>query len=237
MEQGAAGTEGERGQGSTPSTRQLLIEVAQREISERGFNGVSLRSIARRADVDPSLVRHYFGSKQNLLAQAVHMEIDPNALAAEVLRGSPGAIGRRTVKALLGYWDNPRTAPMSLAQISATLNSDEFAQRTKDHFIGAFLGTIADAVSPDHPRLRASLAASQLIALAFNRYLVHDTVFAALSQQELIRIIGRTVQQYLTEPLPVDATGRDAPKNGGAKGVKRSHRSPRSPRLGRLSGV
>jgi AcrR family transcriptional regulator len=224
VEHDAAATGATPDRQAPPSTRQLLIEVAQREISEHGFNGVSLRRIARGADVDPSLVRHYFGSKQNLLAHAMQMEIDPQELAAEVLRGSPGAIGRRIVKKLLGYWDDPKTAPMSLAQLSATLNSEEVAQRTKDHFILALLGTIADAVSPDHHQLRASLAASQLVGLALNRYLVNDPVFAGCSQQDLVRIMGRTVQRYLTEPLPVEATGRDVAGPGKVKTLQGSLR-------------
>ena len=193
-----------------PSTRQLLVDVTRREIADHGFNGVSLRSIARRADVDPSLVRHYFGSKQNLLAQAMQPEIDPAVLAAEVLRGSPAAIGRRRVRALLGYWDDPDTAPILLAQLSATLNSAAVARQTTDPFLMAFLRPIADAVAPDFPELRVSLAAAQLIALAFTRYLVRDPVLTAQPRTELIRIMGRTVQRYLTEPLPIDATGRPA---------------------------
>lgn len=214
----------ENGQQSVPSTRQLLIEVAQREISERGYNGVSLRSIARRANVDPSLVRHYFGSKQSLLTQAVRLEIDPTTLAAEVLRGSDATVGRRTVKALLTQWDNPRTAPMSLTRLSGALNSEEVAQLTRDDFIGTFFGTITAQVSPDHPELRASLAATQLIGTALTRYLVKDPVIASCEQQDLIRILGRTIQRYFTEPLPVDATGgTQAARDGAVKARHRSH--------------
>jgi AcrR family transcriptional regulator len=191
------------GHDGTPSTRELLLQVTQQEISEHGFNGVSLRSIARRADVDPSLVRHYFGSKQNLLAHAVRNEIDPRELADEVLRGTP----------LLGYWDDPDTAPMLLAQLSATLNSETAARGAVEDFLLIFLGAVADAVSPDHRELRASLAASQMVALAFSRYLIKDPVLAACSQQDVVRIVGRTIQRYLTEPLPVDATGSGPPRS------------------------
>ncbi len=194
-----------------PSTRDLLLQVTQQEISEHGFNGVSLRSIARRADVDPSLVRHYFGSKQNLLANAIRTEIDPRALADEVLRGTPRAVGRRVVKALLGYWDDPGTAPMLLAQLSATLNTETAADAAVEDFLLTFLGAVADAVSPDHQELRASLAAAQVIALAFSRHLIKDPVLAACGQQEVVRIVGRAIQRYLTEPRAGDATRSGAP--------------------------
>jgi len=197
-----------------PSTRDLLLQVTQQEISEHGFNGVSLRSIARRADVDPSLVRHYFGSKQNLLANAIRTEIDPRALADEVLRGTPRAVGRRVVKALLGYWDDPGTAPMLLAQLSATLNTETAADAAVEDFLLTFLGAVADAVSPDHQELRASLAAAQVIALAFSRHLIKDPVLAACGQQEVVRIVGRAIQRLAPgnwRPRPSLLVAQQAP--------------------------
>jgi AcrR family transcriptional regulator len=223
-EERAAGTQQVK---PRPSTRDLLLQVTQQEISEHGFNGVSLRSIARRADVDPSLVRHYFGSKQNLLANAIRTEIDPRALADEVLRGTPRAVGRRVVKALLSYWDDPGTAPMLLAQLSATLNTETAADVAVEDFLLTFLGAVADAVSPDHQELRASLAAAQVIALAFSRHLIKDPVLAACGQQEVVRIVGRAIQRYLTEPLPVDATGSGSPRATGAQGHPYSSPSKR----------
>ncbi|WP_432762223.1 TetR family transcriptional regulator [Streptomyces sp. NBC_01241] len=179
----------------------MLIEAAQQEIFDRGYHGASLRGIARRAGVDPSLVRHYFGSKEKLLLQAVQVRVDPKEFAAEILRGAPGGVGRRIVKFMLGFWEDPGSAK-SLVRLSATLNSVEIADLTKDAFVGPFFGTVAQAVSPDRPELRASLAASQMFSLAFSRYLLNEPALAAASHQELIRVVGRNIQRYLTEPLP-----------------------------------
>lgn len=201
----------DRPQDETPSTRSVIVEVARREISERGYNGVSLRSVARRAGVDPSLVRHYFGSKNGLLIHAVRIDVDPRELAEEVLRGRPNAIGRRTAKVLLDLWDNPRTAMMSLARLSGSLSSEDVAASVRDEFIAAFFGALAEKVSPDHPRLRASLVGSQLIGLALLRYLVTDPALVECPQQELVRTLGRTVQRYLTEPLPEGVFGDQVP--------------------------
>ncbi|WP_323187917.1 TetR family transcriptional regulator [Streptomyces sp. NBC_01242] len=184
-----------------PAMRQVLIEAAQQEIFDRGYHGASLRGIARRAGVDPSLVRHYFGSKEKLLLQAVQVRVDPKEFAAEILRGAPGGVGRRIVKFMLGFWEDPGSAK-SLVRLSATLNSVEIADLTKDAFVGPFFGTVAQAVSPDRPELRASLAASQMFSLAFSRYLLNEPALAAASHQELIRVVGRNIQRYLTEPLP-----------------------------------
>jgi AcrR family transcriptional regulator len=183
------------------STYDMLIDVAQEEIFDRGYYGASVRSIAQRAGVDPSLVRHYFGSKDNLLLQAVRVREDPTELATRVLFGAPGGVGRRIVAFMLDFWE-VAGAPKSLVRLSASLNSDEIAELSRDAFIGPFFATIARQVSPDRAELRAALAASQMIALAFARYLVEEPSLAAASHQELIRVVGRAVQRCLTEPLP-----------------------------------
>jgi AcrR family transcriptional regulator len=197
--------------GPVTPNRALLIEVTQREILEHGYNGVSLRSVARRADVDPGLVRHYFGSKENLLLQAVHADVDLADLAAEALRGTPGGIGRRAVRVLLAVWDHPGTSLKALARISASLNNTEAAEMTRNGLMDVYFGTIARAVSPDRPALRAALAASQMLGLAISRYLVEDPVLTAASTQDLIRDIGRAIQQTLTGPLPGEVAAGQAP--------------------------
>jgi len=46
--------------------REALLEVAGQLFSERGVNQVSLRELARAADVTPAMVHYYFGDKQGL---------------------------------------------------------------------------------------------------------------------------------------------------------------------------
>ena len=197
----------DRSQDPARSTRGAILDAARREVAERGYNGASLRGVARRAGVDPSLVRHYFGSKSGLLTYAVRIDVDARELAEEVLRGKPNAIGRRTAKVVLDLWDDPRTAMMSLARLSGALSDEDVARSVREDFIAAFFGALAQKVSPDRPQLRASLAASQVVGIALLRYLVADPVLAGTTQRELVRLIGRTVQRYLTEPLPEDVSG------------------------------
>jgi AcrR family transcriptional regulator len=188
--------------------RKLLIDSAQQEILERGYHGTSLRGVARRAGVDPSLVRHYFGSKDELLLQAVQVRVDPVQFAQEILRGSPSGVGRRIVRFMLGFWEDP-ASPKSLVRLVSTLSSPEIAELTKDAFVKPFFGTIAAAVSPDRPELRAVLTASQMMALGFSRYVLQEPTLARVEQQDLVRIVGRSLQQCLTGPLPVTKQGGD----------------------------
>jgi AcrR family transcriptional regulator len=53
------------------ATAETIIEVAEREFAKHGFAGVSLRDIGEKAQVNPALVRYYFGSKDKLFREVV----------------------------------------------------------------------------------------------------------------------------------------------------------------------
>jgi TetR/AcrR family transcriptional regulator, regulator of cefoperazone and chloramphenicol sensitivity len=118
---GNAGTEGNRALMSTDAPDRLtasfsdltayarLRETAMRMFAEHGFEGVSLRAIARDAGVSAPLVTHHFGSKEGLreavdehLLQIIGRELDqrhfdpavkPEDLVAELGRVTARLIG------------------------------------------------------------------------------------------------------------------------------------------------
>ncbi|MEO1038207.1 MAG: TetR family transcriptional regulator [Pseudomonadota bacterium] len=47
-------------------TRTALLDAAEQLFAQKGFHGVTVRSIAREADADPALVTYYFGGKREL---------------------------------------------------------------------------------------------------------------------------------------------------------------------------
>src|SRR5215472_16659229 len=55
---------------SEDARRVQLIEVTIDSLAEVGYVGTTLAEIARRAEVSPGLVAHYFGDKDTLLAAA-----------------------------------------------------------------------------------------------------------------------------------------------------------------------
>ncbi len=50
----------------TPDGRQRLITTALALFAERGFDGVTVRDLARASDVSIGLINHHFGSKEGL---------------------------------------------------------------------------------------------------------------------------------------------------------------------------
>ena len=59
------------------SSREKLFGSAERLFAERGFNGVSVRDIAKDAGVNSALVGYYFGGKQGLLSEVYTRHCTP----------------------------------------------------------------------------------------------------------------------------------------------------------------
>ena len=47
-------------------TRAVILDAAASEFADLGYDTTSMRGIARRAEVDPALVHHYFGGSREV---------------------------------------------------------------------------------------------------------------------------------------------------------------------------
>ncbi|WP_255285866.1 TetR family transcriptional regulator, partial [Streptomyces niveus] len=56
-----------------PGARERILEAARTEFAERGYDKTSVRGIAKVAGVDPALVHHYFGTKEEVFGAAIEV--------------------------------------------------------------------------------------------------------------------------------------------------------------------
>ena len=52
----------------------LIFEVAERLFAENGYDGTSIRTIAKQADINIAMISYYFGSKEKLLEQLLNFK-------------------------------------------------------------------------------------------------------------------------------------------------------------------
>jgi AcrR family transcriptional regulator len=187
-------------------TREAILAAARTAFAERGYDGASIRHIATSAGVDPALVHHYFGAKDQLFLATLEAPIDPGKLVREALTGDLDNLGARLVRMFLTVWDSP--AGTAAAALMRSAVSHEWSARMLREFLTAqILRRIIDKVDPDPKEapLRAGLAASQMVGLAMGRYIIKFEPLVNASREALVAAIAPTIQRYLTEPLPVDA--------------------------------
>ncbi len=184
-----------------PVSREAVLAAAKRRFATDGYEKTTLRAIATDAHVDPSMVLYLFGSKADLFRESLRLLLDPDMLVA-ALTGSTDDdpdIGTRMVRTYLRIWEAPESGPTKVAMLqSATSNSDAheaFRTFMQNYVLTAVSGVLGGG---EQARLRAMLAASQLVGVAVLRYVMNVAPLATLSGDELVRLIAPTVTRYLT---------------------------------------
>jgi AcrR family transcriptional regulator len=185
-----------------PVSRDAVLHAAKQHFAHYGYEKTTLRAIAHDAHVDPAMVLYLFGSKAQLFRESLRLILDPDVLVA-ALTGGEGDIGQRMVRAYLQMWEEPGTAASMVSMLqSATSNSD--AHEAFRDFMQSYVLTAVSAAlgGGEEARLRAMLAATNLVGTAMLRYVMQVPPLATLSVDDVVELIAPSVQRYLSEPLP-----------------------------------
>ena len=181
-------------------SRDAVLSAAKERFATEGYES-TLRAIARDAHVDPSMVLYLFGSKEELFRESLRLIIDPEVLVAALTGATDDEpdIGTRMVRTYLRIWETPDTAATVRAMLqSATSNShahDAFRGFMQNYVLTAVSGVLGGG---EQARLRATLAASQLVGTALLRYVIEVPPLATLPVEEVVALIAPTVTRYLT---------------------------------------
>jgi AcrR family transcriptional regulator len=181
-------------------TRGIILAAARAEFGSRGYDGTTIRGIARAADVDARLVHHYFDGKEAIFVSALGFPARPQDIISLVLSGPPEELGQRLARVVLGIWDSPTGRERVIALLSGAMASDAAARMLREFLARELLGRIAAALDVDRAELRAALAASHLVGIALARVVVRIEPLASLDAGELAGIVGPVLQHYLTDP-------------------------------------
>lgn len=196
----AAGAESARRSGRRPGqgeTREVIIEAARGLFSERGYDGTTIRLVAATANVDPALIYHYFGSKQQLFVASMEIPFDW-AGAFPALLGAPrDEIGERLVRLMLGFWEDPLIRPRFMGVVRSAATDPEAAAMVRRLLAEGPILALARAIGTPDGELRAMLAASHIMGVALLRYILRIEPLASANIETLARLIGPSVGAYL----------------------------------------
>ncbi|MEU0274632.1 TetR family transcriptional regulator [Streptomyces sp. NPDC006307] len=191
-----------------PGARERILEAARAEFAARGYDKTSVRGIARSAGVDPALVHHYFGTKDDVFAAAIEMSFEPALVVPAVLGAGPEGVGERLARTFLGVWENPATRAPLLAILRSALTHEAAATVLRGFVLRRLLERVAGELRVPDPRFRAELAASHMIGIAILRYVVRVEPLASADPERIVAMVAPALQRYLTEEIEAtEATG------------------------------
>lgn len=177
-------------------TRAGILSAARTEFGDKGYHQATIRSIAAEAGVDPALVHHYFGTKEDLFAASIDLPIRPTELADTVFAGGVESAGMRITTVFFTVWENPETRSPLLAMLRGAVGTEQGAEILREFFGTAMLGRIAPRIGGDDAQLRVSLALSHLIGVAVLRYVIGFPSLRDVPVESLIDNVAPRIQTY-----------------------------------------
>jgi len=186
----------------TSDTRDRILTNAREMFARNGIGKTSIRSIAAAAGVDSALVHHYFGTKEQLFAAAVHIPIDPMLVIGPMREVPIDELGLTLPSLLLPLWDSEMGSAF-LATLRSMLAGDGVGliRSFLQDVIAVEIGSRVDE-PPGSGRIRVQFVASQLVGIVMARYILELEPFASLPVEQIAETIAPNLQHYLTGELP-----------------------------------
>lgn len=178
---------------TSQETKAAILAAARERFGASGFQAATIRGIAADAGIDPSMVMRYFGNKDQLFAAAAEFDLKFPDLT-ELDRAE---VGRSLVSHFLQRWEGDE-ALVILLRSSAT-NADA-AQRMQHIFAKQLQPLVATLVPAGEARLRSGLVATQILGVAWCRFVLRLPAVVKMTRAEIVDWVGPTIQRYLGLP-------------------------------------
>ncbi|MEK2476717.1 TetR/AcrR family transcriptional regulator [Streptomyces noursei] len=176
------------------ATAQRILEAAQVEFGERGLEGTTVRAIAQRAGVDPSLVIQHYGCKNDLFALAARLdrESTDDDVAAHLFEVLDVRLGE--------------LPPETRALVRSMLTAPE-ATRAMKNFLDERVVNLARSSDDGDAELRAALTVSSILGLTIARHFLELDALADISEPQIETVL----RPWLTAALGDDTALPPAP--------------------------
>ena len=186
----------------TSGTRDRILATARELFARNGIGNTSIRAIAAASDVDAALVHHYFGTKEQLFAAAVHIPIDPMQVIGPMREVPLEDLGLTLPSLLLPLWDSELGSGF-IATLRSLLAGDDVSliRSFLQDVITVEVGARVDSPPGSGP-VRVQFVASQLVGVVMARYILELEPFKSLPVAQIAETIAPNLQRYLTGTLP-----------------------------------
>lgn len=203
---GARRPRGRRADGE--DTRARILDAARAEFLERGYAAASLRAVARRAEVDPALVRYWFedGKPQLFVGSLLDSGINPARIAEAVAAGPVESMATRMVTAILAAWETPGASDSLQLLVRGLTSGHDLPGSVREFLMAEVFARVRPRFDGPDAALRVNLAMSSVVGLMLARYVVRLEPLASMPAEDVVRHVAPVIQRYITpgtlDPLP-----------------------------------
>lgn len=179
------------------ATRDAILESAIRNFARAGYDGVGVREIAGDAGVTAMLVNRYFGSKEQLFAEAVETSFAPPVFIAD----NPEAVARDAAMALVARSavDADDLAPFLIMVRSASNpRAVEIVRGAIERHVGKRL---ARQLPEPGRQLRSDVALSVISGVLLMRRVVETRALNGRNTDQLAELLEAVFDAIIETPL------------------------------------
>ncbi|GAA2612032.1 TetR family transcriptional regulator [Dactylosporangium fulvum] len=181
------------------ATRAGILKAARARFAADGFQRATIRAIAADAGIDPSMVMRYYGNKAQLFAAAVDVDLRlPDVAAVPRER-----LGEALVTHFLHRWEGDPADDALLTLLRSAATDETAAERLRGIFRDQILPLVRGFAADEAEAAdRAGLVATQMLGLAFCRYILRVPPVAGMPAETVVAHVSPTIHRYLTAPSP-----------------------------------
>ncbi|HZA12322.1 TetR/AcrR family transcriptional regulator [Mycobacterium sp.] len=181
------------------ATKARLLDAARQLFLRHGYRATGLREVAAKAGVDVTLVRRYFGSKQQLFIDATDVSENVDA----VRRAPDDAVGRQLITHVLRA---RRDVDAPLFALLRSSGDPAVVARLNAQLEAGLTGNLAKRISADRPRLRADMVTALLLGIGVQRTLLNKNPMASARDDDIAAVFLEAFETITK--VPQDGKGR-----------------------------
>ena len=174
-------------------TEARILDAATQAFFAVGYERATIRAVASAADVDPGLVMHYFGSKQELFRRVI------DAASVPEVSGAPGQAAEQILASLADRLASEPTASLTL--LRSMLTNPEAASLASVA-AARYEAQIAQAIPADDASLRAAIIAAITLGVMVSRHLIKSDELATADPAQVISLLRPCLISLTAQPVP-----------------------------------
>ncbi|NLR99876.1 TetR/AcrR family transcriptional regulator [Rhizobium sp. P38BS-XIX] len=177
-------------------TRDEILSSARRLFAAHGYTGVGVREIAAGAGVTAMLVNRYFGSKEELFAEALSAaHAEPVILSRENLESDD--FPRAFAQALVGITEAGGNPLEGISMMIRSASSERAAELAKSVIEKNPLKTLTSALDGNLAPQRAALMLSLVSGFQMLRQTIGITALSDAKPEDLVELLTPILRMLL----------------------------------------
>jgi len=185
------------------ATRGAILDSARLAFARAGYDGVGVREIAQDAGVTAMMVNRYFGSKEQLFAEAIAEAMAKTSVLTPIILDAP-ASGEEIAAALINITKKGATPFEGFQIMLRSASSERAAEIGREQIENHHQRLIAAALNGDLAPQRAAVLLSLVAGFQIMRQMIGLTPLTEADSKALVKILGPLFEQLIKGAINVD---------------------------------